>query len=99
MRDRRSMCFDHSRCTRWISPLERFPTMSTSLIGCHALVWTGTFDPAGIRLSVAKTKQAGFDLVEFPLMDPFTFDTEVAGAALAEHGLSASASLGLSEGT
>ncbi len=73
--------------------------MTTSLIGCHALVWTGRFDPAGIRLSVEKTRQAGFDLVEFPLMDPFGFDTAVAKAALDEYGLSASASLGLSEGT
>jgi D-psicose/D-tagatose/L-ribulose 3-epimerase len=81
-----------------MSPLED-STMSTSLIGCHALVWTGTFDAAGIRLSVARTKQAGFDLVEFPLMDPFTFDVRVARQALAEHGMSASASLGLSEAT
>lgn len=73
--------------------------MSNSLIGCHALVWTGTFDAAGIRLSVEKTKQAGFDLVEFPLMDPFSFDTAVAVAALEEHGMSASASLGLSPAT
>ena len=73
--------------------------MSKSLIGCHALVWTGTFDAQGIRLSVEKTKQAGFDLVEFPLMDPFTFDTAVAKAALAQHGMAASASLGLSPAT
>ena len=73
--------------------------MSNSLIGCHALVWTGTFDPDGIRLSVSRTKQAGFDLVEFPLMDPFTFDTAVAKAALAQHGMAASASLGLSPST
>ncbi|MET3807047.1 D-psicose/D-tagatose/L-ribulose 3-epimerase [Nakamurella sp. UYEF19] len=73
--------------------------MSSSLIGCHALVWTGTFDAAGIRLSVEKTKQAGFDLVEFPLMDPFSFDTAVAIAALEAHGMSASASLGLSPAT
>lgn len=72
---------------------------SRSLIGCHALVWTGTFDAAGIRLSVEKTEQAGFDLVEFPLMDPFTFDTAVARAALTEHGMAASASLGLSPAT
>ncbi len=73
--------------------------MTTSLIGCHALVWTGDFDADGIRLSVERTARAGFDLVEFPLMDPFTFDTAVAKAALAEHGLSASASLGLSGAT
>lgn len=73
--------------------------MPDSLIGCHALVWTGTFDPAGIALSVARTRQAGFDLVEFPLMDPFSFDSAAARAALDEHGLIASASLGLSPTT
>lgn len=73
--------------------------MSNSLIGCHGLVWTGTFDPDGIRSSVSKTKQAGFDLIEFPLMDPFTFDRAVARAALSQHDLVASASLGLSPAT
>ncbi|MGF2949863.1 sugar phosphate isomerase/epimerase family protein [Microbacterium alcoholitolerans] len=68
-------------------------------IGCHGLVWTGTFDADGIRLAVEKTKQAGFDLIEFPLMDPFSFDVDAAKAALAEHGLAVSASLGLSEAT
>ncbi|MEV4737391.1 MULTISPECIES: sugar phosphate isomerase/epimerase family protein [unclassified Microbacterium] len=68
-------------------------------IGCHGLVWTGRFDAEGIRLSVEKTKQAGFDLIEFPLMDPFSFDVEAARDALAEHELAVSASLGLSEST
>ncbi|WP_149083710.1 MULTISPECIES: sugar phosphate isomerase/epimerase family protein [Microbacterium] len=68
-------------------------------IGCHGLVWTGTFDADGIRLAVEKTKRAGFDLIEFPLMDPFSFDVEAAKAALAEHGLAVSASLGLSDET
>ncbi len=68
-------------------------------IGCHGLVWTGTFDADGIRLAVEKTKQAGFDLIEFPLMDPFSFDVAAAKAALAEHGLAVSASLGLSDET
>lgn len=68
-------------------------------IGCHGLVWTGRFDADGIRLSVEKTKQAGFDLIEFPLMDPFSFDVAAARDALAEHGLAVSASLGLSEAT
>ncbi|MCS3843130.1 sugar phosphate isomerase/epimerase [Microbacterium sp. AK031] len=68
-------------------------------IGCHGLVWTGTFDADGIRLAVEKTKEAGFDLIEFPLMDPFSFDVEAATAALEEHGLAVSASLGLSEAT
>lgn len=68
-------------------------------IGCHGLVWTGSFDAQGIRLAAQKTKEAGFDLIEYPLMDPFTFDTEVAVAALVENELKASASLGLSEST
>ncbi|MFJ4254537.1 sugar phosphate isomerase/epimerase family protein [Microbacterium sp. NPDC090003] len=68
-------------------------------IGCHGLVWTGNFDADGIRLSVEKTKEAGFDLIEFPLMDPFSFDVAAAKDALEEHDLAVSASLGLSEAT
>ncbi|ODT25980.1 sugar phosphate isomerase/epimerase family protein [Microbacterium sp. SCN 69-37] len=68
-------------------------------IGCHGLVWTGHFDAEGIRLSAEKTKAAGFDLIEYPLMDPFTFDTVAAKSALAEHDLAVSASLGLSDTT
>jgi D-psicose/D-tagatose/L-ribulose 3-epimerase len=48
---------------------------------------------------VEKTKEAGFDLIEFPLMDPFSFDVAVAKDALEEHDLAVSASLGLSEAT
>ncbi len=73
--------------------------MTTSPIGCHALVWTGVFDAAGIRSSVQRTHAAGFDLVEFPLMDPFSFDTSAAAAALRETGLGVTASLGLSDAT
>jgi len=68
-------------------------------IGCHGLVWTGTFDAAGIRRSAERTKAAGFDLIEFPLMDPYAFDTAAATSALAEWDLAVSASLGLSEAT
>lgn len=68
-------------------------------IGCHGLVWTGVFDAPGIRLAAEKTKQAGFDLIEYPLMDPFSFDVATAKSALAEHDLQVSASLGLSEAT
>jgi D-psicose/D-tagatose/L-ribulose 3-epimerase len=68
-------------------------------IGCHGLVWTGNFDADGIRLAVQKTREAGFDLIEFPLMDPFSFDVAVAKDALEEYDLAVSASLGLSEAT
>lgn len=68
-------------------------------IGCHALVWTGDFEGDGVRTAVDKTKRAGFDLVEFPLMEPSRFNTEGAVAALQAARLQASASLGLSERT
>jgi D-psicose/D-tagatose/L-ribulose 3-epimerase len=68
-------------------------------IGCHGLVWTGVYDADGIRHAVARTAAAGFDLIEFPLMDPFAFDVATARAALDEHGLVATGSLGLNEST
>lgn len=68
-------------------------------IGRRGVVWTGSFDAQGIRLAAQKTKDAGFDLIEYPLMDPFSFDTKAAVSALEEFALKASASLGLSEGT
>lgn len=68
-------------------------------IGCHALVWTGEFDASGIRSAAERTRAAGFDLIEYPLMDPSAFDAAVAADAVAEHGLAVSASLGLAEAT
>lgn len=69
------------------------------LIGCHGLVWTGDYDRDGIGMAVTRTKEAGFDLIEFPLMDPATFDTAAAREALDENGIVASGSLGLSDAT
>ena len=66
-----------------------------SLIGCHALVFTGDFDAAGIESSARRARQAGFDLIEYPLMDPFTFDAAAARKAVEAVGLKATASLGL----
>ena len=41
----------------------------------------------------------GFDLIEFPLMDPYAFDVAVARQALDEHCIAATGSLGLNEST
>ncbi|GAA3877461.1 sugar phosphate isomerase/epimerase [Leifsonia kafniensis] len=68
-------------------------------IGAHALVFTGTFDRAGLTTAIEKTKKAGFDLIEIPLMGPATFDRDLAARLLADHDLGATASLGLSEST
>ena len=67
----------------------------SSLIGCHALVFTGEFDPQGIESWVSRARAAGFDLIEFPLMEPDTFDSATARRTLEAEGMHASASLGL----
>jgi len=67
----------------------------SSLIGCHALVFTGEFDVAGIEGSVRRARRAGFDLIEFPLMEPTTFNSAAARRVLDAEGLHVTASLGL----
>ena len=66
-----------------------------SLIGCHALVFTGEFDARGIASSVQRARAAGFDLIEFPLMEPDTFDSAIARRSADAEGLQTTASLGL----
>jgi D-psicose/D-tagatose/L-ribulose 3-epimerase len=69
------------------------------LIGCHGLVWSGEFDRAGFDLAVGKTIDAGFDLLEIPLLDPATFDRAAAKQSLANRPIAVSASLGQSADT
>ncbi|WP_249777239.1 sugar phosphate isomerase/epimerase [Arthrobacter sp. C9C5] len=45
------------------------------------------------------TSEAGFDLLEIPLMDPWSFEPTQASRSLREHGLAATASLGLTAQT
>ena len=52
-------------------------------IGCHGLVWTGTFDEQAFARTVDRTLTAGFDLLEIPLLDPNGFDVAGARRALA----------------
>lgn len=68
------------------------------MIGCHGLVWSGTFDRAGLSRAVEHTQQAGFDLLEIPLLDPFGFDLAAAKDVLRNQSIKLSASMGLPEG-
>lgn len=68
-------------------------------IGAHALVFTGKFDEEGLRHSIEATRRAGFDLIEIPLMDVAGFDRDLAARLLQDHGVAATASLGLSDAT
>jgi D-psicose/D-tagatose/L-ribulose 3-epimerase len=76
----------------------RIPTRSTmSSIGVHGLVFTGRFDAEGIERAITGAARAGFDLIEFPVFDPDGWDVDLTRALLAEHGMQATASLGLPE--
>ena len=51
-----------------------------SVIGCHALVWTGTFEREGLIRAVDRTHHAGYDLLELPLLRPFEFYKPIVAA-------------------
>jgi|SRR3954447_7045087 D-psicose/D-tagatose/L-ribulose 3-epimerase len=67
------------------------------MIGCHGLVWTGTFDEPSFAGAVDRTLRAGFDLLEIPLLDPYGFDVAGAQRALARQPVTIAASLGLGD--
>lgn len=64
------------------------------LIGCHGLVWSGSFGPQDLVRVVEQTRSAGFNLLELPLLDPDSFDLEGAREILTGSGLTITASLG-----
>ena len=67
------------------------------LIGCHGSVWTGRFDKDGLRTAVEGTAKAGFGLVELPIFDPDSWDVALTRTLLADHGIVATGSLGLTD--
>lgn len=69
------------------------------IIGCHSLVWNGSLDTDSLSDSAKHTATAGFDLLEIPLMDPWSFDAKQAAGILQDYGLKATASLGLTTRT
>lgn len=64
-------------------------------IGVHALVWVGDWSPDSARRAVTATARCGFDLLEIPVLDPDAVDVDHTRSLLAEHGLGAACSLGL----
>lgn len=65
-------------------------------LGVHALVWTGGWSEDECHVAVTNTKEAGFDFIEVPLLDPETVDTTQTRRQLKSAGLQATCSLGLS---
>jgi len=68
-------------------------------VGGHALVWSGDWSADGARRAISGAKRAGYDYVEIALLDPWKVDVAMTRDLLAEHGLRAHASLGLSPAT
>ncbi|MGO1286490.1 MAG: sugar phosphate isomerase/epimerase family protein [Brachybacterium sp.] len=68
-------------------------------IGVHGLVFAGEFDEGGLVASASGAQQAGFDLLELPLADPFGADGALIGRIVREHDLALTASLGLTADT
>ncbi len=65
-------------------------------IGIHALVWAGSWGARECEYTVASSKEAGYDLVEFPVFQPAAMDVEAIQRALSANGMTATCSLGLS---
>lgn len=66
-------------------------------IGCHGSVWTGDFDDIGLHKAIEGTARAGFDLIELPIFDPENWNVPLTRRLLAEYGIEATASLGLTD--
>jgi len=67
--------------------------------GGHALVWAGDWSEVSARKAAASAKRAGYDYIEMLMIEPDKIDVAMTKAVLAEYGLFATASLGLSSET
>lgn len=68
-------------------------------VGIHSSVFTGRLDHAGIEKSVVGAADAGYDVLEIPIMDPEGLDVDFLAAALESHNLQMTGSLGLTSET
>lgn len=64
-------------------------------LGIHAQVWVGDWQHADCERALSAAARIGYDFIEIPLLDPWRMDAAFTRARLAEYGLGATASLGL----
>ena len=69
--------------------------MTANPIGIHALVFVGDTAPDAVSGAIARTRAAGYDLLEFSLHDSVNLDTARARDELAAAGLAVVCSRGL----
>lgn len=65
-------------------------------LGVHALVWAGGWSREECRTAIRESKEAGYDLIEIPALDPGLIDVRDTEAVLKDYGLQGVCSLGLS---
>jgi D-psicose/D-tagatose/L-ribulose 3-epimerase len=76
---------------------ERRPTGGNmNLLGLHTTVLTVGGDASATGYAAEIAARARYDLLELPILDPSTLDTDAARATTAEHGLQLAMSLWLS---
>ncbi len=63
--------------------------------GVHGLVWSGTWGAKECAYTVESSKEAGFDLVEFPVFSPDEMDIPTIISSLEANDMEATCSLGL----
>jgi D-psicose/D-tagatose/L-ribulose 3-epimerase len=69
--------------------------MIMSRIGIHSFVWSASSAQADLERTLANTREAGFDLIEFSYLDPANVDIDRLAKRIAEMGLAVAISIGL----
>jgi len=66
-----------------------------SRIGIHSFVWSASSAQPDLERTLANTKEAGFDLIEFSYLDPADVDIGKLARRIADLGLGVAISIGL----
>jgi D-psicose/D-tagatose/L-ribulose 3-epimerase len=66
-------------------------------VGIHSFVWSAASDQSALDRTLERTKEAGFDLIEFSYLDPADVDIDRLAKRIAGHGLGVAISIGLPE--
>ncbi|SDA95720.1 sugar phosphate isomerase/epimerase family protein [Mesorhizobium qingshengii] len=66
-----------------------------SRIGIHSFVWSASSAQAELERTLASTREAGFDLIEFSYLDPANVDIGRLARRIADLGLGVAISIGL----
>ena len=64
-------------------------------LGIHTYVWTAASKQQDLEMAMERTSELGYDLLEFPRLDPRKFDIAALGRRRGELGLKAAVSMGL----